>query len=429
MKAVRKLLLPLLLVFVIAFQSCHKDEADNSETNDTLSANRYLYSLMHSLYLWYEYVPTVNPDTFDNPEVLIDSLKYDLYDRWSYVTTQAEWDETMVQGAYIGHGCSFKADANDSLKIAFVFSDSPMAEAGVCRGWKVIKVNGTNVELSSTFNINTLLGASETSVVNDFVFIKPTGDTVSLSIGKREVDMNTVLLAEVVDVAGTKVAHLVLQSFITKTPAELDTAFAYFKEQGATELVLDLRYNTGGTVSASQLLASYIGGTNVEGKVYVQMTHNNIYSSENSSVNFTSETNALNLSRVFVITTQLTASASEAVINGLKPHINVITIGDRTHGKPVGMYAISKYNYVYLPIAFKLTNSEGYGDYFDGLSANKEETDDLSHDFNNQQESCYSDALYYISQGSFPARKQAFVRPTHYAGLEMKGLREIIGAY
>jgi C-terminal processing protease CtpA/Prc len=135
------------------------------------------------------------------------------------------------------------------------------------------------------------------------------------------------------------------------------------------------------------------------------LKYNNKWQSENYSMSFLPLSNSLNLSRMVVITSRLTASASEAVMNGLAPHINVVSVGDTTNGKPMGMngWACGQ-KYLFYPITFKLVNSLGEGEYFDGISPDKTCTDDVTHDFSDRDEACLTEAISYLKTGSFTGK-------------------------
>ena len=105
------------------------------------------------------------------------------------------------------------------------------------------------------------------------------------------------------------------------------------------------------------------------------------------------------------ITSKGTASSSEALINCLAPYIDVKTVGDTTYGKPVGMYVFKYDDWAFLPIVFKLVNTNGTGDYFFGIPPDSECPDDITRSFDDREEACLKEALYYIENGSFPARK------------------------
>jgi hypothetical protein len=113
----------------------------------------------------------------------------------------------------------------------------------------------------------------------------------------------------------------------------------------------------------------------------------------------------LSLTRLAVISTRLTASASEAVMNGLAPHINVVSIGDTTLGKPMGMngWECAK-KYFFWPVTFKLVNSANEGEYYDGIEPDKVATDDITHDFNDRNEECLKEAIKWLQTGSFSGK-------------------------
>ena len=113
----------------------------------------------------------------------------------------------------------------------------------------------------------------------------------------------------------------------------------------------------------------------------------------------------LTISKLIVITTRGTASASEDFINGLKPGLEVTTIGDTTNGKPVGMNGfLYQTAYAFFPITFNVVNSAGQGDFFKGFAPAKYVRDDITHDWNNRNEACLKEAIYYLENGNVSAK-------------------------
>jgi hypothetical protein len=196
--------------------------------------------------------------------------------------------------------------------------------------------------------------------------------------------------------------HLVFDSFIQPSTDELATAFAYFKSVGVNDLILDLRYNTGGYLYVAQALASYIAGNSLAGKqdYFATLTYNSKHQDQNTSYIFQSTQSPLDLTRLVVISSRLTASASEAVMNGLKPFLDVVSVGDTTYGKPVGMngWSVGE-KYFYWPITFKMVNAANVGDYFAGLPPLKVVSDDITHDFSDRNELCLKAAINYLETG------------------------------
>jgi len=241
--------------------------------------------------------------------------------------------------------------------------------------------------------------------------------------------MNTILFDSVYTISSKKIGYLVLKGFITPTKTELDNCFARFKSANVEELIVDLRYNGGGMIDVSNRLASLIGGTALSGKVYTIYSYNNRYESQNTTINFLSLPNALSLGRVTFITTSGTASASELVINGLKPYMTVALVGSKTHGKPVGM-PVLKYNrfkWVFLPICISFRNVNNEGEYFNGLDVNVVAADDFNTPFGDINEASFAAALNYI--GVLPEKAISSKTMRQSTLITGKGLYEEIGAW
>jgi carboxyl-terminal processing protease len=236
------------------------------------------------------------------------------------------------------------------------------------------------------------------------IFQKPDGtqQTISLTSGAYKSDY--VMNSKVFLINGNNVGYFAFDSFLganngQDTKNELDKVFADFKAKNVTELVLDLRYNGGGYGTVSSYLGSLIAPTSAIGKVFVSAVHNKKYAGWNSTDYFKSLTNGLKLNRLSVIVTSGTASASEELINGLKPVMTVKLIGNTTHGKPVGYYAFPTMNSYVFPVAVKNVNSVGFSDFFQGFTVDKVQTDDITHDLGDPLESCLKSALDYIKTG------------------------------
>jgi C-terminal processing protease CtpA/Prc len=214
-----------------------------------------------------------------------------------------------------------------------------------------------------------------------------------------------VLLYDTLHLSSGITGHLVFESFINPSRDELATAFAYFKANNIKDLILDLRYNGGGYLDISQTLSSYIGGNALAGTVFAKLLYNDKHQDQNYPFPFISTSYSIGLTRMVVITTRGTASASEAVMNGLKPHLTVVSVGDTTNGKPTGMniWEVAK-RFVMVPVTFKIVNSADQGEYFAGIAPAKLAPDDITHDFNDRQEACLKQAISYLQSGAFTTK-------------------------
>jgi C-terminal processing protease CtpA/Prc len=425
----RWLILAIAWLGVTFLFSCEKEEVGPNEgDNQDNSLNESFYELMNTWYYWYDQIPDIDPGNYDDPDAVLEAVRYE-EDRWSYITSYEAFLQYYQEGAYIGYGFGHRWDATDSLRITFVFDDSPLKGAGIERGWSITEVNNDPIDPSE--NLSDRLGRNEVGERNYFRFRSPHGEVVDTSLVKEEITMNTVLMDTVINQGTQKVGYFVLKSFINKTPDELAETFEKFDQQNIDELAIDLRYNGGGTLSASRFLADFVINEGNVGDAYVKITHNDKQSDNDTTHVFQQDTLgvSLGLDRVYFITTQATASASEALINGLKPFMEVYQVGQTTYGKPVGMYAFTdnSQQYAFVPVCFSLMNANNNADYFDGLPVDVEAADGLRHPFGTGEEDMFHQVLYHIQNGSFDMTKAGYpVIPANR--VEYNSLEDEIGA-
>ena len=397
-----------IAIIIQMFSSCKKDEADTNKVNtyaDTVkTVNEKIYTVMKQNYLWYDSIPSVNPDNYNDPLKFLRSIT-NWRDHWSFILTNEEYQAMFVTGEYYGFGFASGFNTDNKLRVAYVFKSSPLYKAGVTRGWVIKAINGVTPD---TVNFNSLFGENE-KISKSFTFNRLDSKDTVISFTKTTITQNTVLAYDTLHVNNKVVGYLSFLSFDLTAIKELQEAFTYFKANNVSELVLDLRYNGGGELDITQNLANMIAGSSAVGKTFVNLSFNSKNTKNNASSTFGSSTYALNINRLFVITTKETASASEAIINGLKGiDMPVLLIGSNTNGKPVGMYQyILDFNYYLYAINFKMTNAKGYGDYFGGFTVDKSEDDDVTHDFGDPNEACLAQALYYIQNNNFKASAKA----------------------
>ncbi len=159
-------------------------------------------------------------------------------------------------------------------------------------------------------------------------------------------------------------------------------------------------------------MASYVAGAAKFNTTFLTLTYNDKNTQYNVSYPFKTVSYPLTISKLIVITTQGTASASEDFINGLKPVLDVTTIGTTTNGKPVGMNGILyKTDYAFFPITFNVVNSAGEGDFYKGFAPAKFVIDDITHDWNNRNEACLKEAIYYLENGTVSAKSLYLNQP------------------
>ncbi|WP_153799614.1 S41 family peptidase [Foetidibacter luteolus] len=441
----------LFAFFLSSLTSCQKEIEDVSITDpvdstdtpsrlDLLRDSVYLYS--EEVYFWNSLLPTYaqfNPrqytgdDELSTAQNVMSAIRaLQPLDRYSFVTTK-EGSDGLQTGAskdlgfFIEPASVDEADPVDSDSIhwfvSYVYDQSTAGQAGIKRGWYISKINGTSIgydDPSIDILNEVFFGTTESA---SFEFTKPDGSTATANLSKTSFTANSVLHHSVISAGGKKVGYFVFNQFFGQTSRnELAEVFTDFQSAGINELVVDLRYNPGGATATQDTLANLIAPLSANSqKMYTYQFNDSLqannfpllknkfgwgngsFSQANNTVNFEKAGN-LNLSRVFVIVGSGSASASELLVNNLKPYMDVKLIGDTTYGKPVGFFGIDIFDYSIYPISFRTINSAGNADYYDGFAPDKLSPDGVNKDWGDVEEPCLYYALKYITTGSFRLR-------------------------
>jgi carboxyl-terminal processing protease len=384
------------------------------------SQNQFVRDVLDEYYLWYRELPRLNPANFASPEAYLEAARYRPLDAsFSYITSRAANDAFYDDSQFVGLGISTHT-SDSEMRVLQVFPQSPAAEAGLGRGDRIVEINGRSVaQLIADGSIGGAFGPSEPDIQIAMVVHTRAGEVRRMTLVKRVVTIPTVSLTRTFQIEGRTVGYLFFRNFVEPSYAALDDAFAALRAAGATELVIDLRYNGGGLVDVAVHLGGLVGGAVTNGRVFAEFRHNDKNSALDEALRFENPPQALGLTRLFVITTRSSASASELLINGLRAHLPVVLIGDATYGKPVGQYGFNFCDKVLAPVAFSLVNAEGQGDFFGGIPADCVAGDDVEHDLGAGDESSLAEALHFIRTGACsvpatsarPLRARAAPRP------------------
>jgi carboxyl-terminal processing protease len=406
----------IFFLITVIFTSCKKDDSlAPIPTTDEL-ARDYLYTKMNIYYLWYKLMPVVVKEDYKDPYELLEAMRYKPIDRWSTIQTYDEYLD-YSQGSFVGHGISMGLDTENKIRIALIFMNSPLYAKGVRRGWIVKKLNGTDLAPlfinRDTAAYNHLIGPSQAGWSNTFLFQIPDGRDSTITTTKSSFTLNTVIAYDTLHLKSGITGHLVFDQFITPSNQELLTAFTYFKQNNITDLILDIRYNNGGDLNVLTNMASYLAGASRINSTFLKLIFNDKNSANNQTFNFQAVPSPLNLTKIITINTRGTASASEDLINGLKPYVDIRCIGDTTNGKPVGMMAFQyKTDYVFWPISLSLVNSANQGEFYDGIAPDKYVPDDITRDWSDRNELCLKEAIYYLENGSVSPKGIYDYRPS-----------------
>lgn len=413
----RGLLLTVLTATVLLLSGCLDDLADSIEEEQTEAFREAesqlacstpgkvhrVRDIMRSWYLYVDEMPSRDPDNFESASAMLEALRVNPPDRFSFITDREATLRFTEDGERIGIGISaILVTEPDDYRVVDVIGGSPASAAGMARGDRILTINGRTVaDWFQNEGLGAAFGPDEEGVTVSLSARRPNGEEYSLELEKTLFQVDPVSVVETFELAnGDTAAYLHFRSFILPAEGRLDQVFGDLQSQGVDELILDMRYNGGGRLSVAEQLAGQIAGADVVGEIFARMVHNQARSDSNRSRVFEEETGALGLNRLVVIGTARTASASELVVNGLRPYMTVDLIGQRTFGKPVGSYGFDVCEQILFPTAFSIQNARGEGDYFDGLAPTCEAPDELVRALGDAREDSLAQALYYLNNGT-----------------------------
>lgn len=427
---INKLIL-LLFLSIGTLSSCSKDEddvappvtppiagGDSTEVSLDLEIKDFVWKGMNNIYVYKSDVPNLADDKFtdqddlydfledwDSPETLFSDGLTITEDRFSFITDDYVALENSFAGIAETTGVIYRLyrfSSGDNIfgVIRYIVPGSNAEGTGVKRGDLFTRIND---EVLTIDNYQDLL--QNGSITFGLATIKD--NTVidsdnSITISSQTLTESPILISKTLDVEGEKIGYLMYNSFVSDFDDELNAKFAEFKSENISNLILDLRYNGGGSVRTATRLASMISGQ-FKGDVFAKQQWNDSYQEffleqdpDRLYNRFTdkigdADINSLKLQNLYVIMSSGTASASELVINGLDPYINVVTIGDESVGKSqasVTLYdsedfgkdgANPKHKYAIQPLVYESVNANDVGVPYDGLTPDVEIVEDIEN--------------------------------------------------
>lgn len=402
----KRQLFSILLILVTAFFISCKDNEDDTNNSSNETINKWIYDNMEQYYLWNNQLRT-NPDYSLTPGNFFKSILYTKEDRFSWI--QDNYEDLInglngVESQEIGFDYMFWQSSSAGriyIEVLYPKKGTDATAKGLLRGDLITSVNGQEI---TTSNYTTILSGSSSYTFNvcknlgNWKLSAPTTITVVPSSNYSE---DPVYLAKTIKTNNGNAGYFVYNFFANDKgdesylySKEMTNVFNKFIDDGVSNLILDLRYNSGGAASSALILASALVKSRTTSNVFAAYTYNSgltaylqkeygassSYFRDNFIDNFTAKDNVSvsipklgdKLNHIYILTGKYTASASELIINGLKPYMNITLIGDTTYGKNVGSISIydegSKTNkWGIQPIITKIYNSKGQSDYSTGF--------------------------------------------------------------
>ena len=404
-----------LFLFSLLFTSCFEDNDDNgalaSEIND------FVWKGMNAAYLYKQEIPDLDNDRFNDseeyasylndytsPENLFESLIYerDNIDKFSLIVDNYIELEQYLSGVSLSNGLNYGLvylpNSNNEIfgYVRYVNNGSAADLANINRGDIFQSIDNIPLSIDNysdllsqeiyTVNFANYFNNDTEDISDDIIEL----NDINIELQKVPLIKNPVHHYSTLDYSGGKIGYLMYNQFVSNYDDYLKTIFSEFKSNSVDELILDLRYNPGGSINSAIVLASLITGQ-FENEIFNTEQWNNdiqnywINNNPEYLINrFTTFQSSLSLSRVYILTTRSSASASELIINCLKPYINVIQIGTPTYGKyqaSVTLYDSENFsnqnvnrshNYALQPLVLKTLNVNGVTDYYNGINPDYE---------------------------------------------------------
>ncbi len=379
------------LIFIIAipflYWSCRKAESPVSDSPNK-AVNEWIETVMRKNYLWYEDIPSSSSLDYNSaPETFFTSLLSErekeetgnIYSRIVKIENPNSKTITNATDSYgfefSLYGASLPSENENRLiyigKVQYVLPDSPAADAGLLRGDFILSIDNQTINLDN-YNLLYRGGQAVFKIGRYDESTQQIKETRTVTIpASRTVNNNPIYLCTTYETNVGKVGYLVYNHFSVGINSSHDTAYdnalreaiLKLKSENINKLILDLRYNTGGALSTCILLASMLVHENNYNDLFCIQTYNDLQSPNEIRYFFSPEyiQNGanLNLSELYVLTSNWTASASETLINCLRPYMNIVTIGKTTEGKNVGSsyFYSEQFGYYLQPITYKIRNS------------------------------------------------------------------------
>ncbi len=452
----------LLTGFLFFFSCASDDDSDVRRGGEQSDINKFVWRAMNEYYYWQDEVPDLSDNlkntnryndliNHNSPEDLFNQLLYseDGKNGRPYSVIKSDYTEleNLFNGVLPSTGFHYvlikRKSGNIALLVLYVTQGSESKTKGLKRGDIITKINDTPipseyVRIRSLLSQSTLqLELSEYKKIEGKSKLIPTGEIITIHPSQKQ--ENPIVFDTVFTRGSKRIGYLFYTDFFREYNDELNEVFAKLRSKGANELILDLRYNGGGSVETSTYLASMITGQ-FKGKTYTELRYNskqhhqsinfkfrdkmNIYELENDCAVRKENINHLNLKRLVVIGTGNTASASELIINGLKGvDFPVTLVGKKTNGKNVASVTLydspnfrkenvnPDHRYAMQPIVAKSYNAKRESNYSNGFSPNIPTNDidisDLSNisPLGDPEEPMLKAALCYIEPGVYNAKR------------------------
>ncbi len=384
---------------------------------------QFVKEVSESYYYWYDELAQVNENDYDDASDYLEAIMQPIWTDesgrdpgFSYLTTIEEDEARFTSGTFYGYGVRYRV-INNNFYFADSYEGGPAHTAGIRRGQRLLAVKrdgesdfetwdemvARNAELpGAVFGAR---GELQTTVFR----VEYEGVTSEITVTTAETSTPPIAGGPaVIEKDFGTVGYIHFRTFIDAADGPLRAAASEFADKGVTDLIIDLRYNGGGLVRVAETFLNLLAGETANGELSYIVNLNDKHQDQNSTANFADLPETFSPLRIAFITTSGTASASEMLINGLDPHIELAIVGSETSGKAVGQYAFDldsdNCQTRLRLIAFEIQNGAGQGGYWNGLVSTGRfagrffaAADDATRPFGDADEDSFAAAMAWLS--------------------------------
>jgi len=375
------------IFLIIILPSCKKDKkSPDYPAGSNENINTWIIDSLKRYYYWNEQLPS-DPNIGLSPKDFFNSVRNSA-DRFSYLNIPNDATTIIPNNRNFGFDYVTVSDQNSTKVIGIiklVLKDSPASRAGLKRGDYISKINGKTLTLANAQALqDEILSSDHFSLGLAEQNNNTWTDTRTVELAKGVI-LDQKEISRVIESDGKKIGYLYFLDFNGGLASSLIPVFSNFKTEGISDLILDLRYNSGGQVAEAAAICAMIAQNISFDKPFITYKGNKNGGTRTESIgtaatfdrtvnfNVLLQQN-LGLSKVYILSTAATASASEVMINNLKPFIQVIQVGEKTRGKDEASFRIydtrspKQVNWEMHPIVYKLFNAQGLGNYSAGIN-------------------------------------------------------------
>jgi hypothetical protein len=383
-----------------------RDAAGSTVLPADLTEGGWVRSVMTGVYLYADRVPAADLSGLETASQALELLRVNPPDRFSYVEKRAAYDGFFDEGSSVGLGIGLRIEAG-AVVLRIVMPGSPADRAGLRRGDRIESIDGVDAAtLVAAGTVTAALGPSEVGLLVRLGWSRD-GTVTEAELIKASYTVTPILATRVIERDGARIGYVALFTFTETARPAWDAAIAALREAGADSLVVDLRENSGGRLYVAADIAGSLAPSSAVGQVFTELRHNaaNLASDLSIPVPARSATGAFE--QVAWLVSDITCSASESLIAGLRPFRDDPLIGTATCGKPVGFEPQVRGDIVLSAVSFIGRNRDGLTDWFDGLPPTCTVSAEPYLPFGDEADPRLAEALQRLGSGACSQAAQA----------------------